>query len=81
MRASRIKFCGLTSAQDLEAAAQAGASYTGFVFFPRSPRNLALDAARALALAAPVGLAKVALVVDPDDAALDAILAQVPIDI
>ena len=33
-----------------------------------------------MAVAAPVGLAKVALVVDPDDATLDAILAQVPID-
>ena len=80
MTAPRVKFCGLTSAEDLEAAAQAGASYAGFVFFPKSPRNLSLDAARALALVAPVGLAKVALVVDPDDAALDAILAQVPID-
>ncbi|WP_296639031.1 phosphoribosylanthranilate isomerase [Roseinatronobacter sp.] len=80
MTAPCVKFCGLTSAEDLEAAAQAGASYAGFVFFPKSPRNLSLDAARALALVAPVGLAKVALVVDPDDAALDAILAQVPID-
>lgn len=80
MSVPRIKFCGLTSAEDLEAAAQVGASYAGFVFFPKSPRHLALDAARALALAAPVGLAKVALVVDADDATLDAILAQVPID-
>ena len=80
MQARRVKICGLTSAADLANAAQAGASYAGFVFFPKSPRNLSVAAARALAQAAPVGLAKVALVVDPDDAALDAILAQVPID-
>jgi phosphoribosylanthranilate isomerase len=51
------------------------------VFFPKSPRNLDLGPAAALAAQAPVGLAKVALVVDPSDAALDALLAQVPIDI
>lgn len=80
MRAPRVKICGLTSLVDLEAAAQAGASYAGLVFFAKSPRNLSVAAARALAQAAPVGLAKVALLVDPDDATLDAILAQVPID-
>ncbi|NBB98367.1 MAG: phosphoribosylanthranilate isomerase [Alphaproteobacteria bacterium] len=77
---TRVKICGLTSAQDLDGAARAGASYAGFVFFPKSPRNLNPDAARGLALAAPVGLAKVALVVNPEDAMLDAIMAQVPLD-
>ncbi|MCC1480824.1 phosphoribosylanthranilate isomerase [Roseibaca sp. Y0-43] len=75
-----VKICGLTSAQDVAHAAQAGASYAGFVFFPKSPRHLEIAAARALALYAPIGLAKVALVVNPEDAALDAILAEVPID-
>jgi phosphoribosylanthranilate isomerase len=78
---TRVKICGLTSPRDLSNAALAGASYAGFVFFAKSPRNLGLAAARMLALEAPVGLAKVALVVNPDDAALDAILAQVPLDI
>ena len=60
--------------------ARAGAAYAGFVFFAPSPRNLTLAEARRAALAAPVGLAKVALVVDADDAALDAIVAAVPLD-
>ncbi|WP_245594940.1 phosphoribosylanthranilate isomerase [Gemmobacter nectariphilus] len=77
----RVKICGLTTAADVLAAAQAGAAYGGFVFFPRSPRNLSIPQARDLALLAPVGLAKVALTVDADDALLDAILAEVPIDI
>lgn len=77
---TRVKICGLTSAQDLDGAARAGASYAGFVFFPKSPRNLTPDAARALALSAPIGLAKVALVVNPEDAMLDTIMAQVPLD-
>lgn len=76
-----IKFCGLTRPQDIDAAVAAGARYAGFVFFPKSPRNVTLDQARALALAAPPGLAKVALTVDADDAALAALLGSVPIDV
>lgn len=77
----RVKICGLKTAADVAAVAAAGASYAGFVFFPPSPRHLELAEARALALEAPVGLAKVALVVNADDAALEAILDSVPIDI
>lgn len=76
----RVKICGLRSQADVEAVARAGAAYAGFVFFQKSPRNLTLPQAKALALAAPVGLAKVALVVDADDATLDAIVAEVPLD-
>lgn len=76
----RVKICGVTDPEALRAVAQAGAQYVGFVFFPKSPRHLSLEAARALALETPVGLAKVALLVDPDDAALDATLARVPLD-
>jgi phosphoribosylanthranilate isomerase len=39
-----------------------------------------IETARSLALRAPVGLAKVALVVNADDAALDHITASVPLD-
>lgn len=60
--------------------AAAGAQYAGFVFFEKSPRNVNIETARALALEAPVGLAKVALVVDADDAELDAIVGSVPLD-
>lgn len=80
MAAIRVKICGLRSPADVQAAARAGAAYAGFVFFPRSPRHLSLPAARLAALAAPPGLAKVALTVDADDATLDAIVAEVPLD-
>lgn len=76
----RVKICGLRTEADVAAAAAAGAAYAGFVFFPKSPRHLEVAAARELALAAPVGLAKVALVVDATDAALDAIVEAVPLD-
>ena len=77
---TRVKICGLTRPEHVLAAAEAGAGYVGFVFFPKSPRNVAIDAARALALEVPVGVAKVGLVVNPTDAELDAILAAVPLD-
>lgn len=75
-----VKICGLTSAAHIDAAARAGAAYGGFVFFAKSPRHLSIALARALALHAPVGLAKVALVVDAEDAFLDDLTAQVPLD-
>jgi len=64
----------------VRACADAGANYMGLVFFEKSPRNIIIPAARELALAAPLGLAKVALVVNPSDAELDAITATVPLD-
>jgi phosphoribosylanthranilate isomerase len=78
---TRVKICGLRDAASMRAAVDAGASYVGLVFFPKSPRNVTIDEAAALAQAVPPGVAKVALVVDADDALLDAITAKVPIDI
>lgn len=77
----RVKFCGLTRPEDIAAAAAARAAYAGFVFFPKSPRNVTLPKARDLAIEVPVGMAKVALTVNADDALLESILATVPIDI
>ncbi|MDA8747127.1 phosphoribosylanthranilate isomerase [Litoreibacter sp.] len=76
----RVKICGLGAASDVAACVAAGAAYVGFVFFPKSPRNLSLEAARVLAWDVPVGIAKVALTVNADDAALDALIDQVPLD-
>ena len=75
-----VKICGLATVDDVRACADAGANYIGLVFFEKSPRNITIPAARELALAAPLGLAKVALVVNPSDAELDAITASVPLD-
>ncbi|MHA7851602.1 phosphoribosylanthranilate isomerase [Roseovarius sp.] len=76
----KVKICGLTDPADVPAAILAGASYVGFVFFPKSPRNLDLEAAAFMAAAVPEGIIRVALTVDPDDALLDALTAHVQID-
>lgn len=75
----RAKICGLTTPEAIEAAAEAGAAYIGFVFFPKSPRNISLAEAEVLALSVPPGIVKVALTVNADDALIDDI-AALPID-
>jgi phosphoribosylanthranilate isomerase len=75
-----VKICGLSTADTVAAAVEAGAAYVGFVFFEASPRNVSFEAARALALDVPVGVAKVALTVDADTGFLDALTASVPLD-
>lgn len=76
----RVKICGLRTPGDVVAAARAGATYVGFNFFPKSPRYVNFEQARSLAVDVPVGVAKVGLVVDADDALLDALTACVPLD-
>ncbi len=76
-----VKICGLSRPEDVSAAAEAGATYVGFVFFEKSPRNISFETAHALAIEVPPGIAKVALMVNPDDAFLDRLTAEVPIDI
>ena len=75
-----VKICGLTSPQGVAAAVSAGARYLGFVFFAKSPRHVTPEQAAALAAEVPLGIAKVGLFVNPDDALLQTVLAQVPLD-
>lgn len=70
MAVTRIKICGLTTPDALEAAIAARADWCGLVFFPPSPRNLSLADARLLAAQAGRRIGKVGLFVDPADALL-----------
>ena len=76
-----VKICGLKDAGAVDAAVSAGARYLGFVFFPKSPRHVTPEQAAELATRVPVGIARVGLFVDPDDAALQSVLDRVPLDI
>lgn len=74
------KICGLTDARGLDAALAGGARMIGLVFFPKSPRNLALAAAATLADKARGRAEIVAVTVDADDELLGAIADAVKPD-
>ena len=76
-----VKICGLTRAADRDAAIAGGARWLGFVFYPPSPRSLTPEAAAALVRGRLGSAETVGVFVDPDDAWLDAVLAQAPLDI
>ncbi len=76
----QIKICGIRDTAALDAAAEAGADWVGFVFFPPSPRHLTPAQAAGLAARAPRGIGRVGLLVGPTDAEIDAVLSVVTLD-
>jgi len=76
-----VKICGLKTPEAIEAAAASGASHIGLNFFPPSPRAVTPEAAKELVRHVPERVKIVALVVDADDALLDAIWTNVHPDI
>lgn len=75
-----IKICGLSTAETIAAALDGGASHVGFIFFPKSPRNVTPEEAGRLREAARGRALAVAVTVDADDAALDEIVAAMAPD-
>lgn len=75
------KICGLTTPEAVDAALNGGASHLGFMVYPRSPRDIAPADAGRLAQAAAGRARTVAVVVDPDDALLDRIMAGLDPDL
>ena len=69
-----VKICGLKSEAAIEAAVDGGAAHVGFIFFPKSPRNITPDEAARLAAHARARAGIVAVSVNADDATLDAIV-------
>lgn len=74
---ARVKICGIKTAEAMAAALDAGASMVGLVFYPKSPRNVSLETAAELAAQARGRATVVALLVDPDDALLQQVVARV----
>ncbi len=79
--ALQVKICGLTEPDRVAQAAQLGAAFLGFVFYPPSPRYLDPARARELVSAVPIGTETVGLVVDATDAEIDTLLQAVPLDV
>jgi phosphoribosylanthranilate isomerase len=74
---TRVKICGMTRVEDVQAAARAGADAIGLVFYPPSPRVLSLDWARQLAGEVPPFVSTVALFVNPTAAEVFSVVERV----
>ena len=61
---TRVKFCGLTRAEDVDAAVAAGVDALGFVLWPGSKRAISLDRLAALSDRVPAFVTRVGLFVD-----------------
>ena len=75
---TRIKICGLTREQDVDAAVEAGTDAVGFVLYPSSPRAVTAERAAALASRLPPFVTPVLLFVNETPGAVLRALATVP---
>ena len=75
---TRIKICGLTREQDVDAATAAGADAVGFVLYAASPRAVSAERAAQLAQRLPPWVTPVLLFVNQDATETIAALASVP---
>jgi phosphoribosylanthranilate isomerase len=80
MTGPMIKICGVTTVAALEAAIAARAEYTGFNFFPPSPRFLTPAAAAPLGAMTQRRIRKVGVFVDANDHALGEAIAASGLD-
>lgn len=71
---TQVKICGLSTPESVATAIDGGADYLGFVFYPRSPRNVTPEQAALLAAPVPLSVQTVALTVDASDALLQTII-------
>lgn len=79
---AKAKICGVSTPEAVRAAVDGRASHIGFMFFPKSPRNIAPElAARLTPPARAKGVSIVAVTVDPTDAELDAIVGGLAPDL
>ena len=75
---TRIKICGLTREEDVDAAVAAGADAVGFVMYAPSPRHVSVDRAAALAARLPPFVTPVLLFVNASAAEIRAGYSRIP---
>lgn len=81
MTYTRIKICGITSAEDARVAVDSGADAIGLVFYPSSPRAVTASQAAAIVAAVSPFVTVVALFVDEPAESIRRILESVPVDL
>jgi phosphoribosylanthranilate isomerase len=77
----RVKICGITRVEDGLACAQLGTDAIGLVFYAPSPRHVEVAQARAIMAALPPFVTTVGLFVDAPPNEVQAVLAQLPLDL
>ena len=63
----KVKICGMTNAETIQTAIKHKVDYLGFVFYPKSPRNLTPKQATILTKYIPNHIGKVAVLVNESD--------------
>ena len=80
----KLKVCGVKEAAFAQAAARLGVDYLGFIFEPKSPRHVTVDAARAI-VAVVKAVAPhprcVGVFTTQDVAEINAVMAQADLDV
>jgi len=79
MHRTRIKLCGLSRPEDIQAAAIAGADAIGLVFYPPSPRNVSAQEASTLLADLPPFISSVGLFVNASLAEIQQVLRIAPL--
>ena len=79
--APRIKVCGLTRAEDVQAAVAAGVDAIGLVFYPESPRHVTIAQAVTLCREIPPFVTIVGLFVNPSRAEVHRVVESVPLNL
>jgi phosphoribosylanthranilate isomerase len=77
----KVKICGLTTPEAVDAAVNAGADMVGFVFFEPSPRNIEISQSAKLMARVPDGITKVALTVNAKKTLLSDIVTKTTADL
>ena len=72
-----VKICGITRLEDAQAAVAAGANALGFVFWPKSPRRVSVETARAIVSTLPPSVTAIGVFVDQPADEVTAIAAEV----
>ena len=75
---TRIKVCGLTREEDVDAAVRCGADAIGFVLYAASARHVSVERAAVLAKQLPPFVTPVALMVNATDALIAAAVRAIP---
>lgn len=78
---TRVKICGLTRLEDIDAAVQAGTDAIGFVFYGASKRCVDIQQARLLRQSVPAFISVTALFVNASEADVRAVIDQVQPDL